>query len=194
MRTLSPSSNEEMIAVFLQGELDSPRFGDVIETALHSRGLSRSLIERPNLSDEAENAQRSSILFEYRPWLASADLLKGWPPKAKWQWVELARKDIENLRYVTYSYWDELSNGTHSVGDGASSVRSGKVVFDVPHDNFWKVAHRVDAREDIPPMIILSNSKGQPHIVIEGHVRATSYLLAEHPPKTLRALLGSVEP
>lgn len=190
MRLLSPSSNEEMVAVFLLGELDSPRFAETIQAALRDRKLSKALIEKPNLDSSAENAQRAAILLEYRPWLVDFGLLKEWPPNAMWHWAELNREDIENLHYVTYSYWDELSSGTHLVQDGAKSVKAGRVVFEVGNDNFWEVARRIDAGETMRPIIILSDGERGPHTVIEGHTRATSYLLADHAPRTVHALFG----
>lgn len=107
--------------------------------------------------------------------------------------VELFRDDIENLHYVTYSYWDELSKGTHLVRDGARSVRAGELVFGVSNDGFWEVARRIDTGHSIPPLIVLSGRVGGPHTLIESHVRATSYLLAKHPPVVIKALFGTVE-
>ena len=72
-------------------------------------------------------------------------------------------------------------------------MKAGKVVFGVGNDNFWKVARRINAGETILPMIILSGAKKGPQIVIEGHTRATSYLLADNAPRTVRALFGTAE-
>ena len=181
-----------MIAVFLRGELGSPRYADTIQAELNARGLDRALIEMPDINDRMENVQRAAVLLGYRPWLVDYGLLKDGPSSPAWQWVELAREDIENLHYVTYSYWDELSDGTHCVRDGARNVQAGKLVFGVSNDNFWEIARRIDAGELVPPLIVLSAGLSGPHTLIEGHVRATSCLLAKHPRRTIKALFGTV--
>lgn len=165
MKDLASSSNEEMVAVFLHGELASPRFGDTIRAALHNRKLDSALIEDPNLTDKTANTERAAILLEYRPWLVDFGLLKQWPPNALWRWVDLTRKDIDGLVYVTYDYWDKLSNETHLVREGARSVRIGKRVLEVSNDSFWEVARQIDAGKDVPPIIVLSGGTNNPNIV-----------------------------
>ena len=92
MRFIGPSSNEEMVAVFLRGELRSPRYADTIQAELNARGLDRALIEMPDLNDRMENVQRAAVLLGSRPWLVGHGLLKDWPSHAVWQWVELVRQ------------------------------------------------------------------------------------------------------
>jgi hypothetical protein len=146
----------------------------------------------PNLDDDIENGHRSSILLEYRPWLAYSDVLKAWPPNATWQWVALTRKEFEELHYITYDYWDELSGGTHLVREGARSVRNGTVIFEVPNDRFWEVASQIEAGETLLPLIIFSAVGDRVCTLIEGHLRATGYLLAQRVPATVRALHAAV--
>jgi hypothetical protein len=190
MHVLGSSSDAEMVATFLHGELGSPRFADAIQAALINHGQSRELVEKPNLGSKTENAQRAAILLEYRPWLVDFGLLKDVPSQAQWHWVDLSREDIEGLHYVTYSYWDELSNGTHLVREGAKSVAAGKTAFGVSNDGFWEIASQLEVGGTIPPIIAVAGAKGRPHTVIEGHVRATGYLLAKHRPDAMRALFG----
>jgi hypothetical protein len=193
VKVLGPSSNDEMVLAFLQGELDSPRFGDAVRAGLETRGFDDRLIRVPNLDDELENGHRSSILLEYRPWLVDPDLLRAWPPNATWRWVELTRKEVEALHYVTYDYWDALSGGTHLVRDGARSVQNGTVIFEVPNDRFWEVARKFDAGDALAPIIIVSSVGDGACTLIEGHLRATGYLLAQRVPATVRALHGEVQ-
>jgi hypothetical protein len=192
VKVLGPSSNDEMVLAFLQGELDSPRFGDAVRSGLEARGFDERLIRVPDLDDEIENGHRGSILLEYRPWLTDPDLLRSWPPNAAWRWVDLTRKEVEALHYVTYDYWDALSGGTHLVGDGARSVQNGTVIFEVPNDRFWEVARKIEAGETLSAIIIVSSVGESVCTLIEGHLRATGYLLAQRAPATVRALHGEV--
>jgi hypothetical protein len=192
VKVLAPSSFDEMVLAFLRGELDSPRFGDAVRGGLEARRMDERLINAPNLDDEMENGLRASILREYRPWLADSDVLGAWPPNATWQWVELPRTEVEELHYIPYDYWDALSGGTHLVRDGARCVREGTVIFDVPNDRFWEVARTIDAGETLLPLIIFSVAGDGVCTLIEGHLRATGYLLAQRAPATVRAVHATV--
>jgi hypothetical protein len=175
-----------MVATFLRGELDSPRFAADLRAELAARGLDRTLIDAPDLADPVANARREAVLLGYRPWVVQD------AGGRSWQWVELTAEDVADLHYLTYSYWDELSDGTHVVRDGARNVRAGKVVFEVPNDRFWTVAGLIDAGRPMPPLIIAGGAPGTPHTLVEGHLRATGHLLAQRPPRVLKALFGNL--
>jgi hypothetical protein len=190
VKALGSSSDEEFVAVFLLGELGSPRYSDNVLAELDRRGLDKSLISTPDLDDRIENEQRADVLLAYRPLILDDDVLGRWPPDIDWEWVELDLDEIGNLHYLTYSYWDELSNGTHLVRTAAENVRDGNTVFDVSNDTFWDIAHRIDAREPLPPLIARTRDDEPSPLLIEGHKRATSYLLAKNPPPTVKVLLA----
>ena len=58
MQRLRPSSEAEMIAVFLRTELPAARFRDKLQALLDQAGLPERLITAPNLDDPAENQAR----------------------------------------------------------------------------------------------------------------------------------------
>jgi hypothetical protein len=66
VRDVGPSSEDEVVATFLRAELHSTRFGPAVASALERAGRRRTLVERPDLSDPAENALRRGLLAETR--------------------------------------------------------------------------------------------------------------------------------
>lgn len=57
MRVIRSSSEAEMVAVFLRGELDSERFGPRLRETIDQR-----LLLDPDLQDEEQNAVRRTAL------------------------------------------------------------------------------------------------------------------------------------
>jgi hypothetical protein len=64
VRFLRPATEEEMIATFLRGEIDSSRYGETIRAALARDGRADRLIRSPAIDDHDENAYRSALLEE----------------------------------------------------------------------------------------------------------------------------------
>lgn len=63
-------------------------------------------------------------------------MFEGIPDGLTWYDAEIARAEIADLRYVDYSYWNELTDNSHLVKDGLANIRKGKVVFEVSNDRF----------------------------------------------------------
>ena len=66
MRRLRPSSEAEMVALFLRTELPAARFRDTLRDLLDQAGLPGRVITDPNLDDPAENQARAQILTRHR--------------------------------------------------------------------------------------------------------------------------------
>jgi hypothetical protein len=60
MRRLRPSSEAEMVALFLRTELPAARFRDRLRALLDQAGQPERLVTAPNLDDPAENQAASS--------------------------------------------------------------------------------------------------------------------------------------
>ena len=75
MRWLRPSSEAEMVALFLRTELPAARFRDTLRALLQSHGLPESVITTPDLGDDAENQARLRLLTEHREYGTRTGLL-----------------------------------------------------------------------------------------------------------------------
>jgi hypothetical protein len=58
MRRIRPSSEAEMVALFLRTELSATRFRDALRALLERAGLPERVVTDPDLDDPAENQAR----------------------------------------------------------------------------------------------------------------------------------------
>lgn len=183
MRILGGSSEAEMIACFLGGELSSERFGPGLRAALSAAGLSERLLTAPDLSDEKENHARRELLGATRGYGQSRDVFDESfpdPDSVRWVRAELSQAELATVRYIDYSYWNELSGGSRLPIDAARRIREGVRVFGVSNRRFIEAARAVARGERFDPLILA----GQDHddlVCLEGHLRLTGYALAGFP-------------
>ena len=106
------SSEAEMVAVFLSGELSSERFGPAIRDALLACGQSERLLVEPDLNDTRANGARRAVLAATRGYGEDRELFEHFPAQVRWEWIRLTARELARVRYVEYSYWNELSGGS----------------------------------------------------------------------------------
>ena len=158
--------------------------------------IEESAITSPDITSDPENALRAQVLGAYRGYGRNQEMFEGIPDPLTWYEAEIARTEIGDLRYVDYSYWNELTDNTHRVKDGVQNIRRGKVVFEVSNDRFSALAEKISAGEcEFEPMILWGQDLASPLEILEGHLRATAFGLAgEKSPAVIRVLIGLVDP
>jgi hypothetical protein len=155
------SSDDEMIAVFLLGELTSERFGAGIRVALDAAGQTAALVTAADLDDA----------------------------RVRWVRAVLTPAELARVRYIEYSYWNELSGGTRLAGHAAEQIRPGVEVFGVPNGRFWSAKRAVERGELFLPLILAGRRRDR-LICLEGHLRLTAYALAGFPTE-IECLVGT---
>jgi hypothetical protein len=150
MRIVESVSEDEMIAVFLKAEINSPRFGDSILNHLSHHTLDRHLIDDPDTSNEHDNQRRRDILDAYRSYTQKGDLFENFPQTMTWWRVALSRDDLTRVRYIKYSYWIELSSGTRRPVDAAPNIRNGMTVFKVSSQPFLDAVSTIRQEPHVP--------------------------------------------
>jgi hypothetical protein len=167
-----------MRLAFLRAEIDSPRFptaqGLLLRDQLRQCGLDSSfLIDNADLGDAHANALRRDIL---RQWTDPKKIFAGMPGEVTWRRVRLQPEEIGGLMYCYHPTWLALSGPSRLVADGAANI--GRVVAP---DNVDKhvccVADRVRQGEKFPELILVQALDGR-LILLEGHTRATAYVVA----------------
>lgn len=166
-----------MIAVFLAGELTSDRFGAQVQCALEELHADKVIITNPDISDPVQNTLRRKILHQARGYGKKTSWFAGLPDDIRWYRAYVQRKELPDVRYIVYSYWLELSGGTLRAGDGAATVKAGKEIFGVSNESYWRLVSAIAKGVQLSPLIILGTSEDD-LVVLEGHVRLTSYILA----------------
>jgi hypothetical protein len=185
VRVIRPSSEAEVVATFLRGELDSERFGAGIRAAVGER-----LLLEPNLDDEEENALRTGALETVRGYESRIGLFHAFPDDVRWERAALTPDEVLALRYIDYSFWNELSGGSRLATDAADQIRAGIVVFGrLPTEGFLQAADALSVAA--MPELVVVGGVADKLVVLEGHVRLTA--LALRPdllPPELEVLLG----
>jgi hypothetical protein len=104
VHVLRPSNEDEMVWLFLRGELDSQRYGPRIRCTIDEH-----VLLEPDLENEGENALRRAALTTVRGYESREGLFHGFPHDVRWSWAELDPDEVRAIRYIDYDYWVELS-------------------------------------------------------------------------------------
>lgn len=191
MEYIRDSSENEMVAIFLQAEMDSKRFGKFILKALEKLNIDKSIILDPQLNSRTENTQRNSILDEYRDYASRRGLFEDFPQDIQWKWVYLDRNDLCKVKYINYDYRVSISGGTRFAKDAALLIKQGKSVFNESNDQFFDLVKNIMQGYKPPPMILVARSQQSDVVVLEGHLRLTAYMMEPaYIPKKLKVLIG----
>jgi hypothetical protein len=180
MRVLGQSSEKEMVASFLAGELSSERFGAVIRAQLAVPGEPEELLTQPDLADPRENEARAAVLAATRGYGQDRELFEFFPSDARWVRALLAPKELAAVRYIEYSYWNEISGGSRLASDAARRIKAGVQAFGVSNDRFFAAAAAVARGERFPPLIVAGVALGE-LVCLEGNLRLTGHALAAFP-------------
>src|SRR5262244_2459296 len=192
MRWLRPSSEAEMVALFLRTELPAARFRDTLRALLERDGLPERVITDPDLGDDAENQARLRLLTQHRGYGTRTGLFDGFPDDVRWQWMAISPAELATVRYIDYDYWVELSGGTRLATDAAPRIRAGVAPFGAPSDWALGMAQAVADGARFPPLILVTTGPSGTLVVLEGHVRLTAYMLCpDRLPPELEVLVGS---
>lgn len=192
MKLLAQIPESAMVATFLEAELTSERFANELKRVMQKLNVPEKTVVEPDLQDDQENELRAKVLGDYRGYKQNREIFTNFPNDLTWYKAELDRDEVGGLRYVDYSYWNELTDHTHLVKDAVKNIQRGKTVFNVPNDRFLAVAEKIRQGEhDFGPMILWGKDEHSPLTILEGHLRATAFGLAEDKaPGTIKALVG----
>jgi hypothetical protein len=180
VRVLGVSSEDEMIACFLSGELSSPRFGQNLRSHLTAGGQAERLLTHPDLSDAGANLARRALLAATRGYGENRDLFENFPAHVTWTRALLSADEAARVRYLDYSYWVELSGGSRRPADAAARIEAGLRAFDVPNEPFLDAARALIGGERFPPLILVGERQDD-LVCLEGHLRLTAHALAGFP-------------
>jgi hypothetical protein len=191
MEIIRKSSEDEMIALFLHGEIKSKRFSKKLINIIKKLKLDLNIISNYDLNNETDNDSRRLILKLFRGYGNNKDLFNNFPTNINWYWTKLNKSDILKIKYIDYDYWVELTNGSRYVKDSSINILNGKEIFGVSNKAFIEGAEYLKNGGKFPPIIILSAIENNNEmIVLEGHSRLTSMNLVIDYVEDVEALIG----
>ena len=172
MNLIRKTNEAEMILEFLKGELNLKRFNEDLNNAINELGLDSSIILNGNIEDEQENNDRLKIMKKFRGY-PDEELFERFPNIEEWKFLELNESDIDNIYYIDYDYWNELSNGTSKPVEAAKVIKSGKEIYEVSNQPFLDGVE-YNKTNKFPPVILIT-CNNEKYLIIEGHSRMTVY-------------------
>ena len=101
---------------------------------------------------------------------------------------------MEQVKYIEYDYWVELSSGSRLPRDVARNILAGYEVFGVSHQGVLQMAEAFRLGVRFPTLILVGKNRESPLVVLEGHMRLTALFLApECLPAELEVMVGFSE-
>jgi hypothetical protein len=165
MNLREPISEDEMIAVFVRGELESERWRDRIRA----------------LGDLDARA----LLEGHRGYERREGLFHAFPRDVEWFRANLTRDELLDIRYIDWDWWLDVSRGTRSAREAARRIRAGEIPGVTVEEHDPRFDH---------PLIAATTPVLSPLVLVEGHVRLTAYaLFPERVPDEVEILLGISE-
>ena len=177
MKILRESSENEMILEFLKAESTSERFSEKLEKAMVDLGFDEEIITKADLQSELQNVQRKKLLGVFRGYGEGRELFERFPTRfTEWNLCSFSASDFEKIRYIDYSYWNELSVGTRKPLAAAETIRRGVRIFEVSNEGFLRAAEYIKGGGTFPkPFFITADY--ETFVIVEGHLRMTAYAL-----------------
>jgi hypothetical protein len=170
LTVIGTATEEEMIAVFLRAELDSPRLGERLKTALAALNAPLPLILEPDTANPEANRIRSEVLVAYRGWKQYESVFGGLPTDdVTWVWVQLEEEDLRD-RVFTIAYYFEETYGTRQ----ASAIGKMKRRTE---GSVNPILEQLRSGPSPEPPILLAEPGLKRLVILEGHNRILSYLV-----------------
>jgi hypothetical protein len=192
MHGFRPALESEVVLAFLRGEIDSDRFGNDVRRALiDASGL--QLVRSPDLDSEEENRARERALAAARGW-RNTELFEGFPETVDWYYGVLQASDLSRVRFIDYSYWNELSAGSRRPVDVLPTLRSGRLptwLTELGTDWCFEFAARLAKAGAVDDLIVMATPDLGKLVLLEGHARLTAIFVGGLQQRlTVRAYLG----
>jgi hypothetical protein len=108
------------------------------------------------------------------------EIFEHFPATVRWVRAWLTPAELAQVRYVEYSYWNEISGGSRLAADAARNIRAGVRPYGVSNQRFIRAARALLRGERFPPLI-LAGPADDDLVCLEGNLRLTAYALAGFP-------------
>ncbi len=192
LRGFRPVIEPEVVLAFLRGELDSDRFGSDVRRALIEAG-GVELVRHPDLESEEENDARERALAAARGW-RNADLFEGFPATVDWYHGVLQPDELERIRFIDFSYWNELSGGSRRPADVLPTLQQGRLpkwLTKLGTSWCFEFAAELEVGQVVDDLIVMATPDLGDLVLLEGHARLTAIFVGKLQQRlTVRVYLG----
>ena len=183
MEDLGPATDDQVILAWLQAETKSPRFGNNVRADAATLAAIRDAAQHPNLTNVQQNDLRRQVISGTRGFGRGVLLFTGLANDVAWRRVHVSIAEVGAMIYANNVVgWRTLAPTTLLVSEGASNA--GRAAADGGDTNMHilSIARDIchtDPVPQYPELICLRRPDGRIS-VMEGHSRATAYVLEDH--------------
>jgi hypothetical protein len=194
MKILKPITENEMIATFLTGEINSDRFGGRLAGLLERDGMTREITQNPNVNSDAENTYRRKLFGDFRGYGRNERLFENFPDDVSWYRAEVVAEELKEVLYINWDYWLDVSDHSRRPLDFASKIMNGSINLDIETERIVRLADAIKSGAELPKLILVAKNEHSRLVVLEGHVRITAYMIdSSHIPDPLEVIVGYSE-
>ena len=176
MKIIRQSSEDEMISEYLKAEYSSSRFSENIQEAMQKISISEIIILSPDLQNISENRLRRELLGAFRGYGLNQSMFERFPDITDWFLCSFSKEDIDKIRYIDYSYWNELSGGTKLPIDAVRTIHEGISIYGQSNEGFINAASYIRNGGVFNKMFFLTGDF-EKYVIVEGHMRMTAYAI-----------------
>lgn len=192
MNYLRESSEDEMISEFLRAEYHSERFSGQVKSEMSQLMIDEHIILEADIESADENVKRKKLLGKFRGYGLNQEMFERFPTVTAWSLCSFTSDDLEKTRYINYSYWNELSAGTHMPMAAAETIRKGISIYGQDNSGFLRAAEYIRNGGTFPRMFFLT-SDFENFVIVEGHLRMTAYALAPEYFNQVEVIVGQCD-
>lgn len=164
-------TEQRVIAEFLRSEFHHPEFEEY-------RNEFEYLVTQPNLASARENALRRALLF-----LRRGAMWRELPEDTEWFRVELARKDLDRIRFFPRAQWRKVAEGSFYLNEMVDCLRAKSQ--QTPDDEFFRKLQRivtsVQGKTTSPTVLLIGVDPQSPLTILDGNHRMAAAMLAQPP-------------
>ena len=89
-----------------------------------------------HLREQHANQARRALLAATRGYGEDRGIFEHFPATVRWGWAWLTAAELAQVRYIEYSYWNEISGGSRLAADAAKNIRAGVRPYGVSNQRF----------------------------------------------------------
>ena len=140
--------------------------------------------------------ERASALSVARGW-RDAELFEGFPEAVNWYHGVMQPDLLSRVRFIDYSYWNELSGGSRRPADVLATLQAGKLprwLTKLGTSWCFEFAAHLATTEVVDDIIVMATPDLSKLVLLEGHARLTAIFVGGLQDRlTVRAYLGLSE-
>jgi hypothetical protein len=156
----------EVLAEFLKNEFYQKEYDD-------DREKFESIVLKPNLADESQNAVRRALLFRRR-----GHMWRELPKDTVWYEAEIDTDDLRRIRVFPRAHWRKISNGSFLLSEIVKRIRDSAIGKNNPaFSKIQLLRYRLQRDSVNSAVLLIGVDEDHPLTILEGNHRLAAAML-----------------